>query len=93
MKIIKTFFNQYGAIQIQDHGAAFLVSYPDINNAGFTKEKIFNKYIGGTAFIVLYPDITRTGYLKEETFNKHIGSTAWNDAQKFAARKRMEADK
>ena len=66
MKIIKTFFNQYGAIQIQDHG---------------------------TAFIVLYPDITRTGYSKEETFNKHIGSTAWNDAQKFAARKRMEADK
>tara|TARA_R110000824_G_scaffold11224_3_gene48627 strand:- start:3226 stop:3441 length:216 start_codon:yes stop_codon:yes gene_type:complete len=66
MKIIKTFFNQYGAIQIQDHGAAFLVSYPDINNAGFTKEKIFNKY---------------------------IGDTAWNDAQKFAARKRMEADK
>ena len=64
MKILKTFFNNYGAVQIQDHGAAFLVSYPDINNAGYTKEK---------------------------KFNKHINSTAWNDAQKFAAKKLREA--
>ena len=64
MKILKTFFNNYGAVQIQDHGAAFLVSYPDIKNAGYRKEK---------------------------TFNKHIHSTAWNDAQKFAAKKLREA--
>ena len=48
MKISKTFFNDYGAIQ--DHGSAFVVSYPDINNAGYSKEKIFNKYIGDTAW-------------------------------------------
>jgi hypothetical protein len=62
MKIIKTFFNKHGAIQVQDHGEAFLVSYPDINNAGYSKEKIFSK---------------------------GIGRSTWNDAQKFAAEKRM----
>jgi len=50
MKIVKTFFNAYGAIQIQDHGAAFVVSYPDTKRAGYFNEKKFNKHIGGTAW-------------------------------------------
>ena len=50
MKIIKTFFNKHGAIQVQDHGEAFLVSYPDINKAGYSKEKNFSKSIGGSAW-------------------------------------------
>ena len=50
MKISKTFFNHRGAIQIQDHGEAFLVSYPDITNAGCTREKTFSKHIASTAW-------------------------------------------
>lgn len=50
MKIVKTFFNDHGAIQIQDHGAAFVVSYPDTRRVGYFNEKKFNKHIGGTAW-------------------------------------------
>ena len=46
MRIIQTKHNQHGPVQIQDHGSAFLVSYPDKNNPGYQREKIFTKVIG-----------------------------------------------
>jgi len=42
MKIIKTTWIAAGAIQVQDHGSAFVVSYPSAVR-GFNREKVFNK--------------------------------------------------
>ena len=43
MKIMQTTFNKLGPIQIQDHGIAFIVSYPSAEHRGYNIEKIFNK--------------------------------------------------
>lgn len=45
MKIIQTRQGKAGSVQIQDHGSAFIVSYP-APERGYQKEKIFNKVIG-----------------------------------------------
>tara|TARA_Y100001938_G_scaffold135578_1_gene197399 strand:- start:433 stop:651 length:219 start_codon:yes stop_codon:yes gene_type:complete len=50
MRIIQTKFNEHGPVQIQDHGSAFLVSYPDQNNLGYQREKTFTKVIGADAW-------------------------------------------
>lgn len=52
MKIIQTTFNELGPIQIQDHGIAFIVSYPATNQQqnGSNFEKVFNKGIGSNAW-------------------------------------------
>ena len=52
MKIIQTKFNKLGPIQIQDHGTAFIVSYPSTNqqSKGSNFEKVFNKVIGSNAW-------------------------------------------
>jgi hypothetical protein len=50
MRIIQTKHNQHGPVQIQDHGSAFLVSYPDRNNVGYQRERIFTKAIGADAW-------------------------------------------
>ena len=42
MKVVKTTWIAAGAIQIQDHGSAFIVSYPSAVR-GFNSEKVFNK--------------------------------------------------
>jgi hypothetical protein len=42
MKVIETTWIAVGAIQIQDHGTAFIVSYPSAVR-GFNQEKVFNK--------------------------------------------------
>ncbi len=42
MKIIETTWVAAGAIQVQDHGSAFIVSYPS-EVRGFNQEKIFGK--------------------------------------------------
>ena len=43
MRIVQTKFTEHGPVQIQDHGSAFLVSYPDQNNPGYQREKTFDK--------------------------------------------------
>tara|TARA_R100001163_G_scaffold20942_1_gene18011 strand:- start:83 stop:301 length:219 start_codon:yes stop_codon:yes gene_type:complete len=52
MKIIRTKFNDFGPVQIQDHGSAFVVSYPSTHadTKGYQKEKKFPKTIGGNAW-------------------------------------------
>ena len=45
MKKIQTKYNARGPIQIQDHGSAFLVSYPDHKNPGYQREKLFDKIV------------------------------------------------
>ena len=50
MRIIQTKYTEYGPVQIQDHGSAFIVSYPDQNNPGFQREKTFTKVIGADAW-------------------------------------------
>ena len=51
MKIMRTSYNQNGeATQIQDHGAAYMVIYPDSDNSNFSREKIFPKAIGSNAW-------------------------------------------
>lgn len=45
MNIKQTTFNKKGPIQIQDHGQAYIVSYPS-EQAGYQREKVFNKAIG-----------------------------------------------
>ena len=50
MRIIQTKFTEHGPVQIQDHGSAFLVSYPDKNNPGYQREKTFTKAIGAAAW-------------------------------------------
>tara|TARA_R110000824_G_scaffold11910_2_gene52355 strand:- start:1120 stop:1335 length:216 start_codon:yes stop_codon:yes gene_type:complete len=49
MNIKQTTYNNKGPIQIQDHGLAYLVSYPS-DQAGFQREKVFNKAIGANAW-------------------------------------------
>ena len=49
MKILKTKFNGAGVVQIQDHGTAFIVSFPSTVK-GCQKEEIFSKNIGGNAW-------------------------------------------
>ena len=50
MKIMQTTFNNHGMIQIQDHGSAYIVSYPSEEHKGYNHvfnstiiEKVFNK--------------------------------------------------
>tara|TARA_Y100000401_G_scaffold98635_1_gene86527 strand:+ start:1955 stop:2149 length:195 start_codon:yes stop_codon:yes gene_type:complete len=50
MRIIQTKYTEHGPVQIQDHGSAFLVSYPDKNNPGYQREKTFTKAIGADAW-------------------------------------------
>ena len=50
MRIIQTKYTEHGPVQIQDHGSAFLVSYPDQNNPGCQREKTFTKAIGADAW-------------------------------------------
>jgi len=50
MKAIQTKFTEHGPVQIQDHGSAFLVSYPDQNNPGYRRERTFTKVIGADAW-------------------------------------------
>ena len=42
MKVIETTWIAAGAIQVQDHGSAFIVSYPSAVR-GFNQERVFNK--------------------------------------------------
>ena len=42
MKVIETTWIAAGAIQVQDHGSAFIVSYPSAVR-GFSQEKVFDK--------------------------------------------------
>tara|TARA_B110000046_G_scaffold137131_1_gene143406 strand:+ start:113 stop:328 length:216 start_codon:yes stop_codon:yes gene_type:complete len=49
MNIKQTTFNKKGPIQIQDHGQAYIVSYPS-EQAGYQREKVFNKAIGANAW-------------------------------------------
>ena len=49
MNIKQTTFNKNGPIQIQDHGEAYIVSYPS-EQAGYQREKVFNKAIGANAW-------------------------------------------
>ena len=42
MKVIETTWIAAGAIQVQDHGSAFIVSYPSAVR-GFSQERVFNK--------------------------------------------------
>tara|TARA_R110000824_G_scaffold7526_1_gene34104 strand:- start:450 stop:677 length:228 start_codon:yes stop_codon:yes gene_type:complete len=51
MKIMRTIYNENGeATQIQDHGAAYMVIYPDTNKPNLSREKIFSKAIGSNAW-------------------------------------------
>lgn len=50
MKIIRTTYRGGRPIQIQDHGVAFVVVYPDLKNPGYNREKVFSKTIGGHAW-------------------------------------------
>ena len=36
-------WNDYGPVQIRNLGSAFLVSYPDQDNPGYQREKLFDK--------------------------------------------------
>ena len=49
MRIVRTKYSEHGPVQIQDHGTAFLVSYPALEpeNAGYQREKIFDKTSAG----------------------------------------------
>ena len=49
MQIKQTTFNKQGVIQIQDHGEAYVVSYPS-EQAGYQREKVFSKAIGAKAW-------------------------------------------
>lgn len=49
MVIKQTTYNKKGAVQIQDHRTAYIVSYPS-DQRGYQKEKIFNKAIGANAW-------------------------------------------
>ena len=49
MNIKQTTFNKKGPIQIQDHGEAYIVSYPS-EQAGYQREKVFSKGIGFKAW-------------------------------------------
>jgi hypothetical protein len=42
MKVIETTWIAAGAIQVQDYGSAFIVSYPSAVR-GFSQEKVFDK--------------------------------------------------
>jgi hypothetical protein len=48
MKIIQTWYSEAGLVQIQDHGLAFVVSYPATGESlrGCQREKVFSKGIG-----------------------------------------------
>lgn len=50
MKIIQTTWNNHGSIQIQDHGSAYVVSYPSKEHRGFNLERFFTKAIGSNAW-------------------------------------------
>ena len=52
MKIISTKYNDFGPVQLQDHGSAFVVSYPSTHadTRGYQKEKKFSKAIGSNAW-------------------------------------------
>tara|TARA_R110002020_G_scaffold114992_2_gene264492 strand:+ start:653 stop:868 length:216 start_codon:yes stop_codon:yes gene_type:complete len=52
MKIIRTKYNDFGPVQIQDHGSAFVVSYPSTHpdTRGYQKEEKFSKAIGSNAW-------------------------------------------
>ena len=49
MKIMQTKYNETGPIQIQDHGVAFLVSYP-ATERGYQLEKVFSKVTDSNAW-------------------------------------------
>jgi hypothetical protein len=49
VRIIETFKTPRGLVQIQDHGTAFLVSYP-ADPAGSYREKKFTKIIGASTW-------------------------------------------
>ncbi|MGZ0246589.1 MAG: hypothetical protein ACKVH1_11635 [Alphaproteobacteria bacterium] len=51
MKIIETNYNEFGPVQIQDHGSAYVVLYPasEAENKGFNREETFSKSIGNKA--------------------------------------------
>ena len=49
MQIKLTTTNENGTTQIQDHGQAYIVSYPS-GQAGYNREKVFNKAIGANAW-------------------------------------------
>ena len=53
MKIISTKYNDFGPVQLQDHGSAFVVSYPSTHpdTKGYQKEEKFSKTIGSNAWI------------------------------------------
>jgi|TARA_R110002126_G_scaffold231506_1_gene376111 hypothetical protein len=64
MKIMRTIYNENGeATQIQDHGAAYMVIYPDTNKPNLSREKIFSKAIGSNAWD------------KAQQFAKHCSKT------------------
>jgi hypothetical protein len=48
MKIMQTWYSESGPVQIQDHGLAFVVSYPATEESlrGCQREKVFGKGIG-----------------------------------------------
>ena len=52
VKVIQTKYNELGYVQIEDHGGAFLVSYPAVerDHRGWQREKVFNKHIGSNAW-------------------------------------------
>jgi hypothetical protein len=52
MKIMQTKWTKNGAIEIQNHGSAFVVTYPsqDPNQKGFSHSKTFSKAIGSNAW-------------------------------------------
>jgi len=52
MKIMQSKWNGLGNVQIQDHGSAYVVSYPAANQQqnGSNFEKVFNKSIGSNAW-------------------------------------------
>lgn len=49
MVIKQTIYNKKGAVQIQDHGTAYIVSYPS-DQRGWQREKTFDKAIGANAW-------------------------------------------
>lgn len=50
MKIMQSKWNGLGNVQIQDHGSAFIVSYPSTEHKGSNFEKVFTKAIGSNAW-------------------------------------------
>ena len=50
MKIMQSKWNGLGNVQIQDHGSAFIVSYPSTKHKGFNLEKVFTKGLGSNAW-------------------------------------------